>query len=83
MILMDMQMPEMSGPEATRIIRATAKAQPVILALTASTMQGDKEECLKAGMDDYLSKPLKLEDLVVKLQQWHQAENRPLSAVAK
>jgi len=71
MILMDMQMPEMSGPEATRMIRKRGGKQPVIIALTASTMQGDREECLKAGMDDYLSKPLRLEDLVSKLEQWH------------
>jgi len=68
-----MQMPEMSGPEATRSIRKNGGKQPVIIALTASTMQGDREECLKAGMDDYLSKPLKLEDLVSKLEQWYQS----------
>ncbi|RYY30668.1 MAG: response regulator [Chitinophagaceae bacterium] len=83
MILMDMQMPEMSGPQATRIIRTSAKKQPVILALTASTMQGDKEECLKSGMDDYLSKPLRLEDLVVKLQQWHQSMDRSVFSIAR
>jgi two-component system sensor histidine kinase/response regulator len=83
MILMDMQMPEMSGPDASRIIRATHAKQPVILALTASTMQGDKEECLKAGMDDYLSKPLRLEDLVVKLQQWHRPEMQMMTSVSR
>ncbi|MEP6749373.1 MAG: response regulator [Bacteroidota bacterium] len=72
LILMDMQMPEMDGIEATKTIRDSAKKQPVIIALTANTMQGDEEECIKAGMDDYLSKPLKLENLIGKLQKWHQ-----------
>ncbi len=71
LILMDMQMPEMGGPEATRWMREKQVKQPIIIALTANTMQGDKEECLKSGMDDYLSKPLKLEDLVSKLEQWY------------
>jgi signal transduction histidine kinase/CheY-like chemotaxis protein len=71
LIFMDMQMPEMSGPETTRIIRKRDGRQPVIIALTANTLQGDKDECLKSGMDDYLSKPLKLEDLVTKLEQWY------------
>jgi two-component system, sensor histidine kinase and response regulator len=70
LILMDMQMPEMDGLEASRVIRATLKRQPVIIALTANTMQGDQEECLDAGMDDYISKPVKLEELVSKLEKW-------------
>jgi signal transduction histidine kinase/CheY-like chemotaxis protein len=69
-ILMDMQMPEMDGLEATRAIRKTQGTQPVIIALTANTMQGDQEECLQAGMDDYISKPVKLEELVGKLEKW-------------
>ena len=70
LILMDMQMPEMDGLEATRIIRQELQKQPVIIALTANTMQGDQEECLDAGMNDYISKPVKLEDLVGKLEKW-------------
>jgi two-component system, sensor histidine kinase and response regulator len=70
LILMDMQMPEMDGLEATRIIRATIEKQPVVIALTANTMQGDEEECLKAGMNDYVSKPVKLEELVEKIEKW-------------
>jgi CheY-like chemotaxis protein len=69
-ILMDMQMPEMDGLEASRTIRATLLNQPVIIALTANTMKGDEEECLNSGMNDYLPKPIKLEELVQKLEKW-------------
>ncbi len=69
LILMDMQMPEMNGLEATRMIRQTAK-KLVIIALTANTMPGDREECLNAGMNDYLSKPIKTKELIEKLEYW-------------
>ena len=69
-ILMDVQMPEMDGYEATRLIRRRVAIQPVIIALTANAMQGDREECLKAGMDDYISKPVRLEELVALLEKW-------------
>jgi CheY-like chemotaxis protein len=70
-ILMDLQMPEMDGLEATRIIRRRSNSrQPVIIALTANAMEGDEEECLQAGMNDYLGKPVKLEELIDKLQKW-------------
>ena len=69
-ILMDVQMPEMDGLEATKMIRVCLSNQPVIIALTANTLQGDREECLRAGMDDYLSKPVNLEDLVNSLEKW-------------
>lgn len=69
-ILMDVQMPEMDGLEATRRIRAMSGRQPVIIAMTANAMQGDREECLNAGMDDYVSKPVKLEVAVNVLERW-------------
>ncbi len=69
-IFMDMQMPEMDGIEATRVIRAELQIQPVIIALTANTMHGDEEECLNAGMNDYIGKPIKLEEVMQKLEKW-------------
>lgn len=69
-ILMDIQMPELDGMEATRQIRKNANYQPVIIALTANAMQGDKESCLKAKMDDYMHKPFQLAQLSDTLRQW-------------
>jgi CheY-like chemotaxis protein/anti-sigma regulatory factor (Ser/Thr protein kinase) len=73
-ILMDMQMPEMGGLEATRAIRAHEAASGTrrtpIIALTANAMQSDREQCLQAGMDDYISKPIKAADLNEKLARW-------------
>ncbi len=70
-ILMDMQMPDIDGLEATKVIRQTVVKQPVIIALTANAMADDKEACFTAGMNDYISKPVKLEDLMNMLKKWH------------
>jgi CheY-like chemotaxis protein len=70
LILMDVQMPEMDGLEATRMVRLCLTDQPVIIAMTANAMEGDREACLQAGMDDYISKPVHLEELVIILEKW-------------
>jgi len=70
-ILMDVQMPDMDGLEAAR--RITTKwspdERPRIVAMTANAMQGDREMCLAAGMDDYLTKPIRVDQLVEALNQ--------------
>ena len=68
-ILMDMQMPEMDGLEATRKIRRDMKQQPVIIAVTANAMQNDRELCLEAGMNEFVTKPIKLEVLMAALEK--------------
>ena len=76
-ILMDVQMPEMDGLEASRAIcaRWAASERPCIIAMTAEAMQGDRDKCLAAGMDDYVVKPVTLDRLAAAL-----AKCRPLAA---
>jgi CheY-like chemotaxis protein len=62
-ILMDSQMPVMDGFEATRRIRQLDQPQPVIIAITANALSGERERCLSLGMDDYVSKPFTAEQL--------------------
>ncbi len=71
-ILMDCQMPVMDGFEATSAIRAmeTAETRVPIIAITAEALAGDRERCLRAGMDDYLSKPVRAEQLQATLARW-------------
>jgi len=79
LIFMDLMMPEMDGVEATRQIRErqkdparfpTYKSPMIIVAMTASAMQGDREKCIAAGMDDYLAKPVRPEDVRAVMERW-------------
>ena len=75
-VLMDVQMPEMDGLEASRRITSKweANERPRIIAMTANAMQGDREECLAAGMDDYVTKPIRVDALVAALMNVVQVE---------
>jgi len=72
-VLMDMQMPEMDGYEAARRIRAEVSKtnQPIIIALTANALQGDREKCMEAGMNDYMSKPILIDEVRRTLKKWY------------
>jgi two-component system, sensor histidine kinase and response regulator len=84
-IVMDVQMPRMSGLEASVSIRArergTVRHVP-ILALTAHAMQGDRERCLNAGMDGYLTKPINVDDLIATVERFGSASPQPPAPVA-
>jgi CheY-like chemotaxis protein len=74
LVLMDCQMPQMDGFEAARVIRSGRRkvlnSRIPIIAMTANAMQGDRERCLEAGMDDYIAKPVQPKDLIEKLSLW-------------
>ena len=72
-ILMDVQMPEMDGIDAAKSIRDLEKVKQrhiPIIALTAYALKGDREKCIEAGMDDYLSKPIKIKELSTMVEKW-------------
>ena len=83
-VFMDVQMPEMDGLQATRAIKVQIpeEEQPRIVALTANTQPGAREECLAAGMDDYISKPVRIEELVLALSQTSSRSPSTLDAQA-
>lgn len=69
-MLMDVKMPEMDGLEATRVIRQLwPDSGPKVIAITAYAMEGDRERFIEAGMDDYIAKPMKMEELKAVLER--------------
>lgn len=90
LVFMDVQMPEMDGYETTKRIKQNLAPQlgsslPPIVAMTANAMVGDREACLEAGMDDYLSKPIRPEEIIRVLTQWcgsKAIETTPSAAIA-
>ncbi len=79
LVFMDVQMPVLNGLDATRAIRQLPGPQPLIIAMTANAMPGDRENCVAAGMDDYLAKPINIADLQRALTATRQLGSPPLA----
>ncbi len=75
LILMDVQMPEMNGLRATKAIREKGFDSVPIIAMTANAMKGDLENCLNAGMNDYIAKPIRRENVLEVIHKWIRAES--------
>ena len=78
LVLMDVKMPEMDGITATQVIRKLRLERgPTIVAITAYALEGDREKCLEAGMDDYISKPIQLKELAAILEKYSVSPEEP------
>ena len=77
-VFMDLQMPVMDGLECTRRIRELdcKSNQPIIIAMTANVMEGIQQRCIAAGMDDYISKPVKMGNVKQKIAQFQKNNNK-------
>ena len=74
-VLMDCQMPIMDGYEATGLIRTKLRSDVPIVAMTANALQGDRQRCIDAGMDDYITKPLRIYDISTAVKRWAAGED--------
>ncbi len=75
LIFMDVQMPVKDGLETTRLIRLCLNTQPVIIAMTANAISGDRQKCIQAGMDDYISKPFRIDEFTKMIEKWAMSIN--------
>jgi signal transduction histidine kinase/DNA-binding response OmpR family regulator/integral membrane sensor domain MASE1 len=80
LVLMDVQMPEMDGFEATRLIRSELKLTIPVLAMTAGVMASEREQCIASGMDDFIAKPVDAEDMLLAIRRNLPAVRRPAGA---
>ena len=84
LLFLDVQMPEMDGLEAARQIRQRwpAENRPCIVAMTGNALAGDREKCLEAGMDDYISKPMRIGELQAAIERWGPAKSKGSTPLA-